>query len=43
LVQEKPSDDLDLVVEAESLLRVSIHSSSPQNQVKAFLYENSKM
>ena len=42
LVQEKPSDILDLVVEQDSLLRVSIRSSNPRNQVKAFLYEDSK-
>jgi len=42
LVQEKPADVLDLVVEQESLLRVSIHSSNPKNQVTAFLYENSQ-
>jgi hypothetical protein len=41
LVQSKPSDILDLVVEQESLLRVSIRSSNPKNQIRAFLYENS--
>jgi len=42
LVQEKPADVLDLVIEQESLLRVSVHSNSPKNQVKVFLYQNSK-
>jgi hypothetical protein len=42
LVQEKPHDVLDLVIDQESLVRVAIHSSSPKNQVKAYLYENSK-
>ena len=41
LVQEKPADVLDLVVEADSLLRVQIHSDNPKNQVWAFLYQNS--
>lgn len=40
LVQEKPSDMIDLVIEQDSLLRVTIHSSNSRNQVKAFLYEN---
>lgn len=42
LVQQKPSDFLDLVIEQESLLRVVVHSKSPKNQVNVFLYENSK-
>jgi len=41
-VQQKPYDTLDLVVEQESLVRISIHSTNPKNQVKAFLYEDSK-
>jgi len=42
LVKEKPADILDLIVEQESFVRVSIHSSNPKNQVNAFLYENSE-
>jgi hypothetical protein len=33
---------LDLVVEQESLLRISMRSKNPKNQVRAFLYENSE-
>jgi hypothetical protein len=39
LVQEKPADILDVIVERESLLRITIHSSNSRNQVRAFLYE----
>jgi len=42
LVQAKPSDTLDLVVEQESLLRLSMRSKNPKNQVRAFLYENNE-
>ena len=38
LVQEKPSDVLDLVIDQESLIRVAIHSGSTKNQVKAYLF-----
>jgi len=38
LVQEKPSDILELVVLRESLVRISIRSSSFKNQVRAFVY-----
>lgn len=41
LVQEKPHDTLDLVIEVDSFVRISIYSANTINQVRAFLYENS--
>jgi len=40
LVQTKPSDTLDLVVEEDSVVRVHLHSESPKNQVRAFIYSS---
>jgi hypothetical protein len=40
MVQEKPSDFIDLIVERDSLLRINIHSSNSRNQIKGFLYES---
>lgn len=42
LAQEKPADFLEIVVERESLLRVTIHSSNSMNQVSAYLLEHPK-
>ena len=38
LVQAKPADVLDLVVEQDSVVRVSIHSESAKNQVRAIIH-----
>jgi len=40
LVQAKPSDSLDLVIEQDSVVRVHMHSESPKNQVRAFIYSS---
>ena len=40
LAQEKPADFLEVVVEVESILRVSIHSQSTKNQISAYLLEH---
>jgi hypothetical protein len=42
IVQEKPHDTLDLVVESPSLLRISVHTKNPKNQVNVFLYATEK-
>jgi len=42
LAQEKPSDFLDLVIERESLLRVSIHTHNEKNQISAYLLEHER-
>jgi len=40
LIQEKPADNLDLVVMQESLLRISIKTNSVKNQVRVFIYSD---
>ena len=40
-VQEKPADTIEIVIEQDSLLRVSIHSKNHKNQVTAYLYQDS--
>lgn len=40
LVQMKPSDTMDLVIEQDSVVRVHVHTYNPKNQVRAFIYAN---
>ena len=40
LVQEKPHDTLDLIIEVDSFVRVEIYSPNTINQARAFIYEN---
>lgn len=40
LAKEKPSDLLEVVVEANSILRVAIHTANEKNQVSAYLLEH---
>jgi len=40
LVQTKPSDTFDLVVEQDSVVRVHVHSENPKNQVRAYIYSS---
>jgi hypothetical protein len=42
LTQEKPHDTLDLVIEVDSFVRISIYSPNTINQARAFIYENSE-
>lgn len=39
-VQEKMSDSVSLIVEQDSVIRVTTHSENAKNQLNAFIYQN---
>lgn len=38
VIQTKPSDDISLVIDRDSLIRFGTHSKNDGNQIKGFLY-----